>query len=65
MAVTVRGFFGEEDTIFIQQKMASFLPFLSNEPGTEEFRRVVDPDPGARKLRNFSAKNALFSYFFK
>jgi hypothetical protein len=22
-----------------------------------------DPDPGARKLRNFSGKNALFSYF--
>jgi hypothetical protein len=21
-----------------------------------------DPDPGARKLRNFSGKNALFSY---
>jgi hypothetical protein len=24
-----------------------------------------DPDPGARKLRNFSGKNALFSYFLK
>jgi hypothetical protein len=24
-----------------------------------------DPDPGARKLRNLSGKNALFSYFFK
>jgi hypothetical protein len=23
------------------------------------------PDPGARKLRNFSGKNALFSYFKK
>jgi hypothetical protein len=23
------------------------------------------PDPGARKLRNFSGKNALFSYFLK
>jgi hypothetical protein len=22
-----------------------------------------DPDPGARKLRNFIGKNALFSYF--
>jgi hypothetical protein len=22
-----------------------------------------DPDPGARKLRNFRGKNALFSYF--
>jgi hypothetical protein len=27
------------------------------------FRDFVDPDPGARKLRNFSGKNALFSYF--
>jgi hypothetical protein len=24
-----------------------------------------DPDPGARKLRNFGGKNALFSYFKK
>jgi hypothetical protein len=24
-----------------------------------------DPDPGARKLRNFSGKTALFSYFLK
>jgi hypothetical protein len=24
-----------------------------------------DPDPGARKLRNFSGKNAHFSYFLK
>jgi hypothetical protein len=24
-----------------------------------------DPDPGARKQRNFSVKNALFSYFKK
>jgi hypothetical protein len=24
-----------------------------------------DPDPGARKLRNFSGKNALFSYLKK
>jgi hypothetical protein len=24
-----------------------------------------DPDPGARKLRNFNGKNALFIYFFK
>jgi hypothetical protein len=24
-----------------------------------------DPDPGARKLRNFSGTNALFSYFQK
>jgi hypothetical protein len=24
-----------------------------------------DPDPGARKLRNFSGKNALVSYFLK
>jgi hypothetical protein len=24
-----------------------------------------DPDPGARKLRNFSGKNALFSYLNK
>jgi hypothetical protein len=24
-----------------------------------------DPDPGARKLRNFSGKNALFCYFLK
>jgi hypothetical protein len=23
-----------------------------------------DPDPGERKLRNFSGKSALFSYFF-
>jgi hypothetical protein len=23
------------------------------------------PDPGARKLRNFSGKNALFGYFLK
>jgi hypothetical protein len=28
------------------------------------FRPFVDPDPGARKLRNFRGKNALFSYFF-
>jgi hypothetical protein len=29
------------------------------------FRDFVDPDPdpGARKLRNFSRKNALLSYF--
>jgi hypothetical protein len=25
--------------------------------------RIGNPDPGARKLRNFSGKNALFSYF--
>jgi hypothetical protein len=25
----------------------------------------VDPDPGARKLRNFSGKNALFIYVKK
>jgi hypothetical protein len=25
----------------------------------------LDPDPGARKLRNFRRKNALFSYFKK
>jgi hypothetical protein len=25
----------------------------------------VDPDPGARKLRNFIDKNALFSYLIK
>jgi hypothetical protein len=24
-----------------------------------------DPDPRAKKLRNFSGKNALFSYFLK
>jgi hypothetical protein len=24
---------------------------------------IGNPDPGARKLRNFSGKNALFSYF--
>jgi hypothetical protein len=31
------------------------------------FRDFVDPDPdpGARKLRNFSGKNALFSYLKK
>jgi hypothetical protein len=23
--------------------------------------RIPDPDPGARKLRNFSGKNAIFS----
>jgi hypothetical protein len=28
------------------------------------FRDFVDPDPGARKLRNFSGKNALFSYLY-
>jgi hypothetical protein len=27
--------------------------------------RIGNPDPGARKLRNFSGKNALFSYFLK
>jgi hypothetical protein len=27
--------------------------------------RIGNPDPGARKLRNFSGKNLLFSYFFK
>jgi hypothetical protein len=32
------------------------------DPDSEDF---VDPDPGARKLRNFSGKNALFSYFCK
>jgi hypothetical protein len=25
--------------------------------------RIGNPDPGARKLRNFSGKNALFGYF--
>jgi hypothetical protein len=25
----------------------------------------LDPDPGARKIRNFSGKIALFSYCFK
>jgi hypothetical protein len=29
------------------------------------FRDFVDPDPGARKQRNFSGKNALFSYLKK
>jgi hypothetical protein len=27
--------------------------------------RIGNPDPGARKLRNFSGKNALFSYLKK
>jgi hypothetical protein len=27
--------------------------------------RIGNPDPGARKLRNFSGKNAFFSYFLK
>jgi hypothetical protein len=27
--------------------------------------RNGNPDPGARKLRNFSGKNELFSYFLK
>jgi hypothetical protein len=26
---------------------------------------IGNPDPGARKLRNFSGNNALFSYFKK
>jgi hypothetical protein len=26
---------------------------------------IGNPDPGARKLRNFSVKNAIFSYFLK
>jgi hypothetical protein len=25
----------------------------------------LDPDPGARKVRNFNGKNALFTYFLK
>jgi hypothetical protein len=25
----------------------------------------VDPDPGARKLKNFSGKNAVFGYLKK
>jgi hypothetical protein len=31
------------------------------------YSRVVDPDPdpGTRKLRNFSGKNALYSYLKK
>jgi hypothetical protein len=27
--------------------------------------RIGNPDPGARKLRNSSGKNALFSYFLQ
>jgi hypothetical protein len=27
--------------------------------------RIGNPDPGARKLRNFSGKNAVFSYLKK
>jgi hypothetical protein len=27
--------------------------------------RIGNPDPGAKKLRNFSGKNALFSYLKK
>jgi hypothetical protein len=27
--------------------------------------RIGNPDPGARELRNFSGKNALFIYFLK
>jgi hypothetical protein len=26
---------------------------------------IGNPDPGAKKLRNFSGKNAIFSFLFK
>jgi hypothetical protein len=38
------------------------------DPDSETFWiriRIGNLDPGARKLRNFSGKNALFSYFKK